>query len=119
MQRSNIDYIYYFDDYNRGREGIIPPSDFDFYTDKAWTELEALCFAEECGEEHRGAVYRCVCAVADMLYSAEKNNGVRSENIDGYSVTYSDENAVRREIRRTVMKYLVGTGILYSGVEEC
>lgn len=65
-----------------------------------------------------------VCALADVCSnhrSALKRaaTGITSENRDGYSVSYSSNNDIKRqfknEAREVVTRYLSETGLLYRG----
>ena len=72
-------------------------------------------------------VKNAVCAAAEALHEvnrqyADKPSGIKSENTDGYSVTYTESDA--REIRRqqeeamqeAITQELSGTNLLYQGV---
>lgn len=72
----------------------------------------------------------CVCELAECIHSFENSNaggsvsGIKSESIDGYSVTYMTEGkdgevshqTLKRKIYPIIEKYLSGTGLLYRGV---
>lgn len=77
--------------------------------------------------EATDAVKNAVCAAAEALYEVNRRydavpNGIKSENTDGYSVTYTESDA--REIRRqqddamldAITQELSGTNLLYQGV---
>lgn len=59
-----------------------------------------------------------ICAVAEYRYQADKMApGVRSENIEGYSVSYGDttESDRNAELYGVAKNYLSDTGLLYRG----
>lgn len=74
----------------------------------------------------------CICEMAECIHSFESintstlsgNSGVKSESIDGYSVTYLTEGkdgevsyqTLKRKLYQIVEKYLSGTELLYRGV---
>lgn len=55
-----------------------------------------------------------VCAIAEVLCTADRSCGVRSASVGGVSVSYRDETAVRREIYRAAAVYLD----IYRGVGQ-
>lgn len=78
------------------------------------------------GENITDKVRNAVCAAAEALHDCQSkyvnlNPGIKSENTDGYSVTYQDYDvsAVSKEqdkaMYRAVLRELSGTGLLYRG----
>lgn len=77
--------------------------------------------------EATGAVKNAVCAAAEALYEVDRRyeavpNGIKAENTDGYSVTYTEATAakLRREQEEAMLEAIVwelaDTGLLYQGV---
>lgn len=74
-------------------------------------------------------VRRAVCAMADILYLAEKRTSggqnIASESNDGYSVTYVTTGeremiqAQEEKLYKAAYAYLSRTGLMDFGVEEC
>lgn len=117
-------------------------ADYDYYTESfAGTELSAEDFNIQARKaerfidyvtQHRitevtEAVKNAVCAAAEALYEVNQQltdipNGIKSENTDGYSVTYSDFDVskVREEendaMLDAITRELSGTNLLYRGV---
>lgn len=68
-------------------------------------------------------VKMCCCEVAEKLYSAEQTDitvgSVSSESVGGWSKSYENSGVrkqrLEKEIRRTIYKWLTGTGLLYRG----
>lgn len=116
MENSRIGYEFYFNEYNCGDEGPILREKFDYYITKAWRELKFLLTSDYTAE-HEKEVKFAVCEIAEELYQLDDKKGVQSENIDGYSVTYADDNDVKRNIRMLVARRLGDTGLLYLGVD--
>ena len=115
---SNLDYNFYHTDYNNGLAGTIPEKDFSLLTVKAWRELEPLLNAVPSEEQLDGVLF-AICEIAEELYRTESRQGIKSENIDGYSVTYADEVSIRRRVIDIAVRKLGDTGLLYMGVEGC
>lgn len=59
-----------------------------------------------------------ICAVAERRYYLDKKTpGVKSENIEGYAVSYADttESSENAELYGVAKNYLSDTGLLYRG----
>ena len=59
----------------------------------------------------------CVCEIAEFLYENERISKIRSENNDGYSVTYQERD-IKKEILKIAETYLGETDFLYRGVDN-
>lgn len=116
------DYSYYSDSYGGM---LIPSAEFSAYSAKA--ERLVKFVTQHRISEVTDKVKNAVCAAAEAAYEIRSSvanvpNGVKSENTDGYSVTYKDydvdelkykeQNAMLAAIRQE----LSGTGLLYQGV---
>ena len=115
MESSKITFEFYYNEYNCGNDGPIPAEKFDYYIAKAWRELKFLLTSNYTAE-HEKEVKFAVCEIAEELYRIDDKKGVQSENIDGYSVTYTDDNDAKRNIGMLVARRLGDTGLLYLGV---
>lgn len=61
----------------------------------------------------------CECELCDSFLTTERSTGLRSENNDGYSVTFSDASGTsctESRNRNIITKYLWDTGFLYKGM---
>ena len=80
-------------------------------------------------ESNLEIVKLCLCEVAELIYQddvmRQEHGGksIRSENTDGYSVTYASSgdgedgiSQTDREVYSVIRRYLSGTGLLYLGV---
>ena len=103
------DFTYYTDTFH-GKK--IPDSD-SFLSVAAGAEaaLDRLTFGR-LTESTSGAA-DALCAVCDLLYSRLHREGIQSESVDGYSVSYRDES-LSRSLRQTVRLYLEPE-LLYRG----
>lgn len=69
------------------------------------------------------------CAVAERIQIAQKaetesaNPAIKSESVDGDSVSYNDSVTIRAQLyadyENAALPYLYGTGLLYAGVPSC
>lgn len=119
------DYAYYRDNFHGS---AVSETDFPGLAVKASAFIDRLTFnrlrsAEVIPDEAKMAT----CAVAERIQAAENsgalavNAAVKSENNDGYSVSYNDFSLVRAQLyadyEEAVLPYLYGTGLMYAGVD--
>lgn len=98
----NVDYAFYINTF-KGTD--IPESAFD----KKSMESEAFINKITFGRIHKydlhpddlKAVKFSICAAAEAVYNWDKHRDVKSENNDGYSVTYADNSESSRRLRMT------------------
>lgn len=122
------DFVYYATEYYGS---AIPETGFIRIIKKASQYIDHFTF-DRIKEKEIGnypTLPDCACAMADALYMATGDDGIKrekkSENIDGYSVSYvtenSDgknaENVLRSKLYSIAQLYLSETGLLYCGVE--
>lgn len=117
-------------------------ADYTFYTEFfAGTEISAEEFPALAAKAERfldyvtqqriseptNAVKNALCAAAEALYEVNRQyesipQGIKSENTDGYSVTYSEADAREIKCRQdeamldAITRELSGTNLLYQGV---
>ncbi len=117
MQKLDVSFEFYFNVFNSGQKGKISQKSFSGYISRAFRELDTFCSCNfDNDEKTKEKVKLCVCEIAELLYLSSDSGFVKSENIDGYSVTYSDSKEFEKELRRIVLKRLGNTGILFAGV---
>ena len=116
------DYSYYTDSW---AGALIPASEFNQYSSKAERFVKFVT-------NHRitdvtDEVKNAVCAAAEASYEICRSvenipQGIKSENTDGYSVTYKDydTDALKQKEQHAMLvaikQELSGTGLLYQGV---
>lgn len=119
-------YEYYIESY--GGE-TIPVNAFPRMIAKASQYIDNFTFGRitEGDMEMFPSISVCACEMAEMIYKAQSNGvpgrEVKSENTDGYSVTYvtervdgeTEESAMRRKLYSLAEVYLMNTGLLYLG----
>lgn len=107
-------YLYYQDIF--GKNMIIPGTAFSLWTAKACAVLDYITDSRFSKLEPTDKTLQCLCEVAELLYRQSENGNIQSENNDGYSVTYREQNRFVG-IYETAGKYLAETGILYRGLD--
>lgn len=115
------DYAYYKDSFG----GTLTAEEFNHYARKAERFLNYVIMGEivDVTEQIKNAVCAAAEAVAEIRASvANIPQGIKSENTDGYSVTYKDYNTdelaerEKRAMYKAIKQELSGTGLLYQGV---
>ncbi len=117
MLKDKISFDFYYNTYNSESEGALNTENFDRYINCAKRELDSFLTKEDFTSEERLAVMLCICEIAECLYREENISSVKSETVDGYSVTFNREGCIKERIRTIVLGRLGRTGLLYSGVE--
>lgn len=116
------DYTYYSDSFGGL---LIPSSEFCVFAAKA--ERLVRFVTQHRITEVTDEVKNAVCAAAEAAYEIRSSvanipQGIKSENTDGYSVTYKDYNTdelaerEKRAMYKAIKQELSGTGLLYQGV---
>lgn len=116
------DYGYYT---NSFAGTLIPAEEFSSLANKAERFIDYLTMHRI--EDVTDSVKNAVCAAAEAVYEIQKQyanipQGVKSENTDGYSVTFADFDIEKfKQQEKSVMydaitQELSGTGLLYRGV---
>ena len=108
----NVDYAFYTDVF---KGEVIPDGAFDRCSTDAEFFINQITFGRVHQYELRPvdliAVKMAVCAVAEVYYLADQHKDIKSENNDGYSVTYVDtsENALKVRAIEAADRYLTDT----------
>jgi len=116
------DYSYYTDSW---AGTLIPAQEFNSYARKAERLINYIVNGGV--KEVTDEVKNAVCAAAEVAYELRQSvanipQGIKSENTDGYSVTYKDYNAddladrEKRAMFKAIRQELYNTGLLYQGV---
>lgn len=116
------DFSYYT---NSWAGTLIPASEFNQYSAKA--ERLVKFVTNHRITEVTDEVKNAVCAAAEASYEIRSSvanipQGIKSENTDGYSVTYKDYDADELKYKEqnamltAIRQELSGTGLLYQGV---
>ncbi len=118
MEMPKVSHEFYFNCYCSGRAEIVPKTDFDFFVRRATDELSAMCTGEIL-PVHEESIKNCICEMAEKLFEMERLGNKKSESIDGYSVSYRDDEQNTGKLWRIASKHLMNTGLLYKGVATC
>ena len=115
-----------FDYYANSFAGtLIPAEEFSSFASKAERYVDYVTCHRITDVTDRAK--NAVCAAAEALYEVHRQyanvpKGVKSENTDGYSVTFSDfdietfREQEKKAMYDAVEQELSGTGLLYQGV---
>ena len=115
MQKSNLSFGYYYESYCMGQKPLIEAVEFEKYKRFAEEYLEIICSSlplPDCD-----SVKDCICTMAERLFTEQKRCGIRSENTDGYSVTFAEQPSIRKQLFDIASVYLGKKGLIYAGVE--
>lgn len=119
---SYADYTFYTETYG----GMMSEADFERYSLSASQYIRTSTHGRSDSYDGEELKY-AVCESADVLYGlneTENSHGeIKSENTDGYSVTYivegkdgeTAEGLAGRKIGGIIRKWLSTTGLLYAG----
>lgn len=115
-----VDYEYYSKTYCGKR---IPENSFPTFEQKAEAVLHMITFDRvKRLPEIPDEVKKAICAMAETAFREDKKTpGVKSETIDGYSVSYADSgntsgtNGMVNAMYESAMIYLANTGLLFKG----
>lgn len=123
---SQVDYAYYVEKYG----GDIIPQNRAFMkaADKAEVYLHMFTFDRLKEETYDNLIKNCICDMAEAVYRSEVVDGgkeKKSENNDGYSVSYVTERAdgqdaaeaMKNKMYGIVKCYLMNTGLLSFEVQ--
>ena len=115
-----VEYSFYTDTYGGKR---IPQNDWLRISQKAEQRLDSFTFGR-CSGDWEGETWcnqaKCaVCEMAEIIQADEKRGGKKSENTDGYSVSYDTGKSLGSTLYDVVRVYLGDTGLLYAGVCPC
>lgn len=116
------DYPFYTDEYH----GEMDEADFQHHILTASQYIR--CLTRGRADEYEGDELKyAACESADVLYSASQSlsgpGEKKSENTDGYSVSYvtqgkngeTSEELSNRKMSGVIRKWLLPTGLLYAG----
>lgn len=120
IQKPYADYIWYKSSYFGA---VIPEEVFPSFAMKASYLVDNLTAGNlQSFDAAPDCVKDAVCAAAEKLYQFEKNPAkeIKSENNDGYSVTYADANEEKAfdDAKTEIRVYLSTSGLLFRGCRK-
>ncbi|MBQ7976554.1 MAG: hypothetical protein IJ300_12790 [Clostridia bacterium] len=103
---------------DKGGVGKIPEGQFELWEHRAETELNRIVSGRLEEASQLPQTPMLVCEMAEALFVANTRKGIASENNDGYSVTYQNEenSSLQKELYDIAKRYLSETNLLYRGV---
>lgn len=119
------DYAYYTAEYLAGKSETVTAEDFPYYAKQASAVINQYTFGNIKVDNVPEEVKNCCCEIAEQMYTADtseaaKKAGISSESVQGWSQSYESsegrKNALRSSQRECIYKWLINTGLLYSGV---
>lgn len=125
MADIKVDYEFYTGDY---KGTVMPSSAFDRKSVNAEAFVNYITFGRihkyDLRPEDLTAVKMAICAVAEVQFIADKHKDIKSENNDGYSVTFvnTSDSAVRSRAASAADMYLCETTLRCRAVDydyEC
>ena len=121
--KTYADYQFYVENYH----GLMDEMVFQRHALSASQHIRYLTTGKS--DEYEGDELKyAVCEAADVLYTASQRDPLKgekkSENTDGYSVSYvvegkdgeTSEELSNRKMSGVIKKWLLPTGLLYTGV---
>lgn len=129
------DYEYYVRYYRCGTSPVIPEESYPFFAEQGEQEIDRATFGKirENQSLLTDEVRKCSCAVAEVLYKAEKmTETAYGQGLAGPLVSWSNdgesgsvdishssvtEDGKNRKIRSLINAYLANTDLLYLGAE--
>lgn len=100
---------------NYGGDTKIPASLFPLFERRAENELIYITGGKIKGKDDE-CIKICICEMAEFLYECLEKSGLKSENNDGYSVTYQERD-IKQELLKIAQVNLSDTELLFRGVD--
>jgi len=104
-----IDYLYYKKNYNG--KIITNKSEFERFEKLSVRYIKSVINSD--AEYKEEDIYDCICAVAEEMYESNDSQNIKSETVDGYSVTYADKHA---KSLYEILKLYLPKELLYRGI---
>ena len=117
MKVNKIGFEFYFNDFCNGRQGMIPAESFERSVILATGELEKYISDSAFVGDYGSEIDMCLCELAEYIYQKEKVGNIRSESVDGYSVSFVEGVGNRTNVAEIILRRLGKSGLLYAGVE--
>ena len=92
---------------------LVPEEDFEHIEKKAVVYVN-YALVGNLGDSD--AEKDAVCAACELIYKEKDRSGIKSENTDGYSVTFDTGSDFTLKILDEIKIYLANSGKLYRGI---
>ena len=93
---------------------LIPPELFNRFMLKAKAYFSTATNNRIVPPEYEEKASFALCEIAEVFMRLSTRNGVKSENTDGYSVSY-DDSALKLELYEILNLYLGDSDLLFKG----
>ncbi len=93
---------------------LIPPELFNRFKLKAKAYFALATDNRPVPPEYEEKASLALCEIAEVFMRLSIRNGIKSENTDGYSVSY-DESALKLELSEILNLYLGDSDLLFKG----
>lgn len=110
-----MDYKFYENEFGGN---LIPPNKFKRFMSKAELFLENATGGREIPEEYTQKASLALCELAEIFMKRDSSKGVKSENTDGYSVSY-DNSDFSLEMNEILNLYFGDSDLLFKGEYLC
>lgn len=93
---------------------LIPPELFDRFILRAKAYLEQATKNRSIPPEYEEKASFALCEIAEVYMRLSVRNGIKSENTDGYAVSY-DKSDLKLELSEILNLYLGDSDLLFKG----
>jgi len=108
------DYTFYL-----SRGGQMSASDFNKYATNASDYIDYITSDNaKSYSDTEDRLKKCCCVLADEMKVNEKREGISSESIGSYSVSFADSNtiAIQKKYASICCTFIGSTGLMYRGL---
>ena len=108
------DYSFYQD-----RGGQMSASDFLIYSKKSSDYIDYISSDNaKSYSDTEDRLKKCCCVLADEMAKNEKREGISSESIGSYSVSYAEskQTDIQRRYAKICCMFIGSTGLMYRGL---
>ncbi len=116
MQKTDVSFAFYYNEFCCGGEAALPAEEFEKYIRRAENVLGG--FGVSYCDSFENEIKLCLCEMAELIYSGEKRQGIKAETIDGYSVTFAEKQNANNELLKVALRRLEKSGLMYAGVDD-
>jgi hypothetical protein len=116
MLKIDVGFEEYCNDFCKNREPLVSAEQFACYINDGKLFLESV-IEDKYEGNFDDEIKACLFALAETIAQERKLNNIKSESIDGYTVTYNKPSRIRTKLFETAALYLEKTGLMFAGVK--
>ena len=101
------------------RGGQMSAPDFLIYSEKASDYIDYITFERaKTYDDTENRLKKCCCVLADEMAKNKKREGISSESIGSYSVSFSDSSTIafQKKYASICCTFIGSTGLMYRGL---